>query len=140
MKTLIREMAFPDIALPALEIACASSMGRYRPSDILAEIERGSMQVWLAKDGDALEGFLLTQILDFPGYKTLRLLCCQSVSVDAVEFMGTIREYLPLLSVIEDWGRELGCAYSEIEAPETWELLLRGTDYVRGHVLLAKRL
>ena len=140
MKTLTRETAFPDIALPALEVACASSMGKYNPTDILAEIERGSMQVWLAKDGDALDGFLLTQLLNYPGYKTLRLMCCQAVSVVAVDFMGTIREYLPLLTVIEDWGRKLGCELSEIEAPETWELLLRGTEYVRGHVLLAKRL
>lgn len=127
--------------LPKLDIACSYSIGRYTSKDILKYIEADYMQIWLAFNGDELDGFILTQIIDYPQAKSLRFICLMGVGVEGwQEFIRVIDGWLPFTRQIEEWGLSMGCSLSQIECPAAWDLYLRNFGYSRGHVLLDKEL
>lgn len=129
------------LILPNLEDACKHSLGRYEANDILRCIADGTMQIWLGFDKEVLEGFILTQVIDYPKVKAVRFLCLRGVSVEGWhEFMSKIGDWLPFVKQVEDWALSLGCSLSQIECPATWELYLRDFGYKRGHVLLDRSL
>ena len=146
MKTLVQtsyENLLPhlDAILPKLVIACSYSIGRFKAEDIIENIKLNRMQIWLAFDGDKLDGFILTQILDYPQTKALRILCLMGVGIEGWQkFMGAICDWIPFVRQVEDWAKGLGCTLSQIECPATWELYLRDMNYKRGHVLLDREL
>ena len=126
---------------PKLVVACSHSIGRYTADDILGYIKKNHMQIWLAFDGDELDGFILTQIIEYPQAKELRFLCLSGVKVEGWQaFVETIEDWIPFTKEVEDWGKSLGCSISQIECPATWEIYMRDFEYKRGHILLCKEL
>ena len=134
-------LPYMDKVFPKLEIACSYSLGRFQAVDIVEYIRIGFMQIWLAFDGDELDGFVLTQILDFPRAKELRILCLMGVRIEGPQaFLASIGSWLEFVKKVEDHGREIGCSLVQIECPATWELLVKDFGYERGHVLLKKEI
>jgi len=127
--------------MPKLEIACNYSLGRYKPEDLINEIKANTMQIWLAFNDNTLDGFVLTQVLDYPQTKTLRIMCLMGVGVEGWQaFMEKIKDWVGFVRQIEDWGKSIGCSLSQIECPPTWEVYMNNYGYRRGHVLLNKEL
>lgn len=132
---------YRDQIIPKLDIACTHSIGRYKSEDVIWYIREGHMQLWLAFEDDSLDGFILTQLIEYPQKKSLRFLCLMGVGVEGwLSFMKTIKDWLPFVKQIEDWSVEKGCSLSQIECPAAWQLYLRDIGYSRGHVLLDKEL
>lgn len=127
--------------VPKLVAACSYSIGRYEAEDIIKLIETNHMQMWLAYEDEGLDGFILTQVLDYPQAKALRFICLMGIGIEGWQrFMSVIEEWVPFVTQIEDWGRSVGCSISQIECPATWELYMRFQGYSRSHVLLDKEL
>lgn len=126
---------------PKLVIACSYSIGRFKAEDIIELIKTNQMQIWLAYNDDALDGFILTQILNYPQTMALRIFCLMGIEVEGWrKFMMVINDWIPFVRQVEDWGKSLGCTLSQIECPATWELYLRNFGYKRGHVILDREL
>lgn len=129
------------VIYPKLVIACAYSGGKYIAEDVMEYIKINHMQIWLAFDEDELDGFILTQVIDYPRAKALRFLCLTGVRIEGWQaFMEVIDDWIPFTQQVEDWGKSIGCKRSEIECPATWEIYMRNYAYKRGHVLLDKEL
>ena len=130
-----------DAILPKLVIACSYSKGKFKAEDIIEQIKSNQMQMWLAFDRDNLDGFIITQILDYPRTKTLRIFCLMGVGVEGwKKFLTVINDWIPFVRQVEAWGKSLGCTLSEIECPSTWELYLGNFGYNRAHVLLDREI
>jgi hypothetical protein len=132
---------FMGLVFPKLVVACRYSIGRYEAGDIIEYIKTNHMQLWLAFDEEELDGFILTQIIDYPQAKALRFLCLMGVRIEGFqEFMAVIGDWLPFVRQVEEWAIGLGCVLSQIESPAAWELYMRDYGYKRGHVILDKEL
>ena len=129
------------LVLPKLVTACAESNGRYTAEDIIQNISDNSMQIWLAFNGEALDGFILTQMLSYPHARTVRFMCAAGVGIDGPqEFVDQIKDWMPFMQQVEDWAYGLGCSLSQIEAPPQWAYYIKHAGYGSEHVLFSKRL
>lgn len=132
---------YSDVLYSRLEDACKFSLGRYKAEDLINSIKINHMQLWLAFDGADLDGFILTQIINYPQSMALRFLCVMGVVIDNwLEFIKNIGSWLPFVKQIEGWAQSIGCVLSQIECPAAWELYMRDLGYKRGHVMLDKEL
>lgn len=132
---------YMDVVQPRLIEACSYSGGRYSPEHLVESLQNNSMQIWLAFDGDDLNGFLLSQILEYPKARTLRFFCCMGVKIGGWQvFMTEIGGWLPFMAEAEEWGKHQGCSLSQIEAPQGWGLLIKNLGYNPTHVLFEKGL
>ena len=130
-----------DAIFPKLVIACSYSIGRFKAEDIIEQIKTNQMQIWLAFDEKKLDGFILTQVLNYPQTLALRILCLMGVEIEGWQsFMACINDWIPFVRQVEDWAKGFGCTLSQIECPATWELYLRDMGYKRGHVLLDREI
>jgi hypothetical protein len=130
-----------DVVYPKLVVACSYSLGRLRAEDVIEYIRTNHMQIWLAFEDDDLDGFIITQILEYPAAKELRFICLTGVRVEGwQEFMETIGGWIPYTKQVEDWAESIGCTISQVECPAPWEVYLKDYEYRRGHVLLQKKL
>ena len=134
-------LPYMDRVFPKLEIACSYSLGRFQAVDIVEYLRVGFMQIWLAFDDDVLDGFILTQIIDYPRAKELRVLCLTGVEIEGpLAFLASIRDWIPHVKTLETHAVSIGCSLVQIECPAQWELLVKDFGYERGHVLLKKEI
>ncbi len=130
-----------DRIYPKLVTACEYSLGRFKAEDIIENIKKNIMQLWLAFNDEVLEGLLITEIVQYPQKRAVRIICLTGIEVDGWQkFVSVIEEWIPFTKQIESWGKSIGCSMSQIECPPTWELYLRDFEYKRGHVLLHKEI
>ena len=105
---------------PILEAALD---GTYSLDDVRDEIECGRAQFWPMQKSAAV-----TVIQDYPRGRVLRVWL-------AGGDLGELQHYLP---VLDNYGREQGCAAIELEGRKGWERALPG--YHAHRVVLRKEI
>lgn len=111
--------------------ACLRSEGKYRAEDILKALLARDMQLWTAADDSAIAAIGITEIVNYPGIKVVRLLCTT----------GEGRaDWQDLMAGLETWGLAQGCACLEVICRPGWERALRHQRFKKTHVILSKEL
>ena len=95
--------------------------------DVLNDLRSGKAQLWVADNGNDVEGIAVTCITEYPQTTTCLIWLCA----------GNGREnYTPLISNIEQWAKAQGCASISLEGRPGWERIL--TDYDKTKIVLEK--
>ena len=95
--------------------------------NVLHDLRSGKAQLWVAGDGNTVEGIAVTCITEYPQTTTCLIWLCA----------GNGREkYTPLISNIEQWAKAQGCASISLEGRPGWERVL--TDYDKTKIVLEK--
>lgn len=119
-----------DRIRPHLERMASRSRGRYLAVDLITALAAGRMQLWVALEGPVMLCMLITEIMDYPRCRAMRL----------IGLVGT-RPYRwrGLLSAIEVSAREnFGCRIMEAHAPRRFGVILPG--YEATHDMFEKAL
>ena len=110
--------------------ATSRSNGRYTPEDVLAGVESGHMQMWLAWEEEEKKALAVavTQLVTYPtGQKWADILITTGENRKA---------WKHLLGGLEDWAKTEDCAGFQIMARTGWARELK--DYKKSHVFLEK--
>lgn len=110
-----------------LDSFCAN--GIYRPEDLIADIQTGNRQLWLAWDGK-VKAVCLTAIAKD------RLKTCLVTHCAGEDF----RTWAHMIQGIENWARAEGCKRIEAKTRPGWERPLKRYGLEKSHVILEKRL
>ena len=103
--------------------------GQWTPDDFVDQIRARDRQLWVVWDG-RVRAAVLTAVSD-DNLKTVMVTAC---SGDGFE------DWIDLISVIEDWAREIGSQRLELTARPGWERVMKKFDLHKTHVVLEKRL
>lgn len=101
--------------------ACVYTHGRYEAEDVLEELLGGTHLLWIAFEGSYVKGAVVTNFLEYPRAKYLS---CPFVAGDDFESWHT-----PMLSVLQRWARDNGCAGVESTARLGWARKLKNDGY-----------
>lgn len=110
---------------------CARSGGKYEPVDVLQQAIVGRMQLWLVRDEGAIHALAITEIVPYPRITVCKLLACTGEQA---------ARWVNLISAIEAWAKDRGCAVLEPVCRPGWERHLRPMGYRKTHVVLEKTL
>lgn len=66
--------AFAEKLRPYFEKMAAGSEGKFESQDIQAAVIKGRFQLWLVLEGDAILCVVLTEIVDYPRRRAMRLI------------------------------------------------------------------
>lgn len=109
--------AWPD-AKPFIERGLEHGSGEYTVRDVFDGLVEGRFQLWLGYIEGKLDAVLVTEIVEYPQYRSciLRLVA------------GNIMDHwLPHLGrSIKDWARAHGCRDMKIEGRPGWKRVLKG--------------
>ena len=97
--------------------------------DIEVDVLGGRGLLWLAWNGEAIEAAATTSLIQTDTDKVCILTACGGADM---------RRWLPLLTQIEDYARNEGCACVRIYGRRGWQRVLDGYDVT--HVILEKEL
>jgi len=114
---------------PLLSEAVKSNNGRYTITDLRRNLLSQDMQLWIIRAGEALEAVAVTEIVNYPSRKVVRV---------NIGTGSNFREWIPLLSEIEEWGKENGCDGLESIARKGWAKVWGKQGYNQTHVFLEK--
>lgn len=119
-----------DAVLPHIQRMADGSGGRFWAEDIVRAIVAGEMQVWIVLIGAEIACVCVTDILEYPRLRALRLL-------------GLVgkgwRRWVHLTAEIEAWGKARGCQVCEsLIAGSKWMAMLPG--YRMDHLRVCKPL
>lgn len=117
---------------PFIEEAARGSSGKFLAIDITRLLLKGEWHIWTARDGGRLKAVLMTRFMHYPQLKSCELLA--AVGVDREVNM------LPFMADIEAWAKTAGCRLMQPIARPGWERVLKPLGFVKGHVMLEKRL
>lgn len=97
------------------------------------DIISGHLQLWLALNDDDFCGIILTtiKVVDATGYKSL--IVADAAGEDGLDFV-------PLISTIEEWGREQGVESINPVGRIGWKKPLAAQGYEIDRVIYRKRL
>lgn len=113
-----------------IEAACTRSFNKYQAVDIMRELMKGRMNLWVTED-DKIHSLAITQIVSFPRTKVCKILCCTGKGMN---------EWVHYLMEIEMWAKAMGCSTTEPECRKGWARVLKKMGYKPAHVMLIKDL
>jgi len=116
---------------PLIAEACVYNNCRYLAMDYYEDIITSKKQLWLVKSDKTLRAIVITEIGIFPRKK-----CC---AIDMCTGEG-LEEWVELLPIIEQWGRDQGCSQMFFNSRIGFERKLKQHGYVKTHSLLEKEL
>jgi hypothetical protein len=118
---------------PQLALMAAGSGGRYVADDIDAALWSGRMRAWVAERDGEVACLLLTETIDYPRFRALRLVGCVGEEP---------RQWLGCGPWLEQQAVEMGCQRLEALHPPEMQELLRAwsTEWRVFHTLSEKRL
>lgn len=122
-----------DKVSPLAQLALDRAYGRLDASDVRERLADGRMQLMVfteKPDGRCL-GVLVTEFVTHPQGQALSI---------ALVGGREMHRWLDRLLEIERWAKSEGCRWVEVSGRFGWERVLRGLDYQRIHVTLAKEL
>ena len=91
--------------------------GRMDARDILFDAIEGKMQIWTVGDNpEALDGVIVTQVVDYPSAKALRYILVSGNNVDV---------WIDAESIINEWARGQGCILAEGSGRMGWHTKLK---------------
>ena len=104
--------------------------GRMDARDILFDAIEGKMQIWTVGDNpEALDGVIVTQIVDYPSAKALRYILVSGNSVDV---------WIDAESIINEWGRSQGCNLAEGGGRHGWHAKMKNRGWTSAKRLYEK--
>lgn len=124
------EVWLPNI-WPLLKEACEHSSGKYQPMDIVRQIAAKRMQLWNAVEDNKIYAIGITEVMQYPHAKVCRLLCATGEDSNL---------WTDLLPKLEEWAKEIGCAYLEPVCRPGWQKFLKKAGYTVQHYILEKKL
>ena len=110
-----------------VEDALESSLG-YRAHDILLNVVKGDMQLWLAEE-NGIQACAVTQLLQYP-----RARICSVVVIAGKEMDNWIHFETDVLR----WAKEMGCKAIEGKGRKGWERKMAASGYVPVFVVYRK--
>lgn len=111
-----------------IDSACTRSFGKYEAIDVMRELMKGNMNLWVAED-EKVKSIAITQIVSYPRTKVCKILCCTGKGMN---------EWVHFLMEIEGWAKKMGCKTTEPECRLGWARVLKKMGYERGHIMLEK--
>jgi hypothetical protein len=108
--------------------------GSHTVADVCADLREGKAQLWVAGDGDTIDGIVVTTITQYPQRKECFIWLLAGERGSAYSWM-TIND---MLGEIEAWAKALGCDLVSLEGRSGWERVL--PEYEKTKVILEKRL
>lgn len=99
------------------------------PEEIIADLRTENRQLWIVLDS-RIRAAVLTLVLK-DELNTVQITHCAG---------DGYREWFPLISIIEQWAREIGGKSFEVIARPGWEPLLKDHGLRKTHVVMEKRL
>jgi hypothetical protein len=95
--------------------------------DVLNDLRSGKAQLWVAGDGNDVDGIAITCITEYPQTTTCLIWLCAGIGRE---------KYTPLIGNIEQWAKAQGCESISLEGRPGWERIL--TDYKKTKIILEK--
>jgi len=117
--------------VPLVELGLEYSAGEYEPIDIYQQIQKGTMQLWVAAEDLQLKGIILTEFLYFP-----RALVCQVVMAAGT----TVERWEHCLDLIEHWAYEQGVTEMRAFARPGWKVKAQKHGYDMKYCVYRKPL
>jgi hypothetical protein len=119
-----------DVLAPVIQESLDYSQGELTTDDARTLAGKGFMQVWTAVEDDEVVGVMLTELVQYPRYKSVR------VVTFSARLFADWREYEPLL---EQYARELGA--DRVEAfvrPGLTRMLATLGGYTKAYDVIVK--
>jgi hypothetical protein len=113
----------------ALLRPAAEMRGQMTAQSVYDGLQGGSLQLWVATDGQEMKAACVTEIAEWPGARECVVLLCGGYDVD---------QWLPFLGVIEAWAKAERCQRATIDGRAGWARKL--PDYRPVSVVLSKEL
>jgi len=112
-----------------LKLMMPHSEGELNPEDFYDAIYEGEMQLWVAVDGDELLASMVTQIVNYPRKRIMRIISIAGKSME---------EWIEYMPIIEDWALEHGCVSLECWGRKGWLKVLK--DWKCSYHIITKDL
>ena len=129
LATAVNLSLVPQDAIDALDFA-----GSYTVADVCADLREGKAQLWVAGDGETIDGIVVTTVTQYPQRKECFIWLLAGERGSAYSWM-TIND---MLGKIEAWAKTLDCDLVSLEGRSGWERVL--PEYEKTKVILEKRL
>ena len=114
---------------PLLSKVSRHTEGELEPDDFLEPLTHGDMQLWMVSDQSKLEAAMITQFVEYPQKKILRII---SLAGDDFE---KIREFQ---TMVESFAIKTQCSALEMWGRKGWKKLL--PDWKDSYVVYTKDL
>jgi len=111
--------------LPWIVDALSYSGGTHEPTDIVAGILKGTLQLWPGPEACAV-----TEIVVYPNKKVLHVFLAA----------GKMENIVDMQKSAEEWGKAQGCTAMTIAGRKGWSRVLKDVGYEEKFVTLAKEL
>lgn len=111
--------------LPWIADALSYSGGTHDPTDVVAGILKGTMQLWPGPEACAV-----TEIVVYPNKKVLHVFLAA----------GNMEGIVDMQESAEEWGKLQGCTAMTIAGRKGWAKVLKDVGYEEKYVTLAKEL
>ena len=108
--------------------------GSHTVADVCADLRQGKAQLWIAGDGETIDGIVVTTVTQYPQRKECFIWLLAGERGSAYSW-PRINE---MLGEIETWAKTLGCDLVSLEGRSGWERVL--PDYEKTKVILERRL
>ena len=105
------------------------SEGELNPEDFYDAIYEREMQLWVAVDGDELLASMVTQIVNYPRKRIMRIISIAGKSME---------EWIEYMPIIEDWALEHGGVSLECWGRKGWLKVLK--DWKCSYHIITKDL
>jgi len=102
--------------------------GDYDMADVRALLDSSDAQLWVAIDGGAMIGAVVSKVYDFPCSRVVQIWLCGGDSFD--------KWGAEILRVIEEWAAEIGAKKVRIAGRKGWGRVLG--EYEQTSVVLEK--
>lgn len=101
------------------------------PAAVLAQLQRGHMQLWLAWEGKRALGCCVTELNE-----SVRGRYCNLVAVAGLDFA----KWRPLIEIIKAWAREHGCVRLQAGGREGWVRAVKADGWSRTRTVIEMEL
>jgi hypothetical protein len=116
---------WPDVA-PWLALALEHPAARHTPSGVLAALQSGDMQLFVAHEGNRIIAAATTMHVTYSGGGWMAVLLCGGKGLDEWGPDG--------IAAIEAWARQCGCVGVEIIGRPGWSMALPSYERVASVV------
>tara|TARA_R110002073_G_scaffold312250_1_gene483602 strand:- start:119 stop:568 length:450 start_codon:yes stop_codon:yes gene_type:complete len=108
--------------------------GSHTVADVCADLRQGKAQLWIAGDGETIDGIVVTTVTQYPQRKECFIWLLAGERGSAYRW-PRINE---MLGEIETWAKALDCDLVSLEGRSGWERVL--PKYEKTKVILERRL
>ena len=117
-----------SLCLPLIKKSLSSDSA-YSIEDVIDELRSARAQLWLVMESNKIKAIVVTVINTHPCAKDCMIWLCAGKDR---------KNWIHLLSQIEDWAKAHGCDAMVVRGRSGWEKVMK--DYKKTHVILEKKL